>query len=210
MPDGDRVHSRLGGLYQKPYKILCEGVASSEECARTLLKSLKRELQQNAKWSLQLSRVIADLFSECIGPLAFSNDIEAARFSRQIDELTRNVDCPLREKDLIVRASKSVLSDLRHGQETDHHNLQYSIFKRYIKEVYEFRFKERIPLNKEHYAGVSRGELQKRIEAMEPDLDLGIHHFAQTAIKDQKLDKLRLPQRQYRRCVELDENLLAS
>jgi hypothetical protein len=76
--------------------------------------------------------------------------------------------------------------------------------------VYEFRFKERIPLNKEHYAGVSRGELQKRIEAMEPDLDLGIKHFAKTAIKDQKLDKLRLPQRQYRHCVELDENLLAS
>jgi hypothetical protein len=210
MPDGDRVHSRLGGLYQKPYKTLCEGVANSEECARTLLESLKRELQQNAKWSLLLSRDIADLFSEFIGPLAFSNDIKAARISRQIDELTRNVDCPLREKDLIVRASKSVLSDLRHGQETDYHNLQHIIFKRYIKEVYEFRFKERIPLNKEHYAGVSRGELQKRIEAMEPDLDLGIHHFAKTAIKDQKLDKLRLPKRQYRRCVELDENLLAS
>jgi hypothetical protein len=76
--------------------------------------------------------------------------------------------------------------------------------------MYEFRFKERIPPNKEHYAGVSRGELQKRIEAMEPDLDLGIHHFAQTAIKDQNLDTLRLPPRQYRRCVELDENLLAS
>ena len=210
MPDGDRVHSRLGGLYQKPYKILCEGVANSEECARTLLESLKRELQQNAKWSLQLSRVIADLFSQCIGPLAFSNEIEAARISRQIDELTRNVDCPLQEKDLIVRASKTVLSDLRHGQETDYHNLQYIIFKRYIKEVVEFRFKERIPLNKEHYAGVSRGELQKRIEAMEPDLDHGIHLFAQTAIMGQSLDKLRLPQRQYRRCVDLDENLLAS
>jgi hypothetical protein len=210
MPDGDRVHSHLGRLYQKPYKILCEGVASSEECAYSLLKSLRQDLQQSAKWPLLLSRDIADLFSQCVGPLAFSNDIEAARISRKIDELTLNVDCPSREKDLIVRASKSVLNDLRHGQETDMHNPQYIIFKRYIREMYEFRFKERIPLNKEHYAGVSRGELQKRIEAMEPDLDLGIHHFAQTAIKDQNLDKLRLPQRQYRRCVELDENLLAS
>jgi hypothetical protein len=185
-------------------------VASFEDCSRSLLKSLKRDLLHTAKWPLLLSRDIADLFSQCIGPLAFSNEIEADRISRQIDELTRNVDCPLREKDLIVRASKSVLSELRHGQETDYHNFQYIIFKRYIKEVYEFRFKERIPLNKEHYAGVSRGELQKRIEAMEPDLDLGIKHFAKTAIKDQKLDKLRLPQRQYRHCVELDENLLAS
>jgi hypothetical protein len=210
MPDGDRVHSHLGRLYQKPYQIICEGVASFEDCARSLLKSLKRDLLHTAKWPLLLSRDIADLFSQCIGPLAFSNEIEADRISRQIDELTRNVDCPLREKDLIKRASKSVLSDLRHGRETDYHNFQYTIFKRYIKEVYEYRFKERIPLNKEHYAGVSRGELQKRIEAMEPDLDRGIHHFAQTAIKGQNLDNLRLPQRQYRRCVELDDNLLAS
>jgi hypothetical protein len=210
MPDGDRVHSHLSRLYQKPYKILCEGVASSEECAHSLLKSLRKDLQQSAKWPLLLSRDIADLFSQCIGPLAFSNGREAARISNQIDELTRHVQCPLRARDLIVRAGKTVLNDLRYGQEIDSRNLQAIIFERYIKEVYEAGFTERIPLSIEHHDGVSHSVLHRRIEAMKPYLDPGIHKFAQDAIKNQNLEKLRPPRRQFLRCVDLDENLLAS
>jgi hypothetical protein len=41
MPDGDIVHNTLGRLYQKPYKWLCEGTATNDECARELLRSLK-------------------------------------------------------------------------------------------------------------------------------------------------------------------------
>ncbi len=48
----------------------------------------------------------------------------------------------------------------------------------------------------------------RRLEALEPDLDFGIHQFAQTAIKDQNLDNLRLP-RQVRREINFDEDLLA-
>jgi hypothetical protein len=210
MPDGDRVHSHLGRLYQKAYKILCEGVASSEECARSLLGKLRQDLRETAKWPLLLSRNISDLFSQSIGPLAFSNEVEAARISRQIDELTRKADGPLREKELMRRASKSVLNDLRHGQEIEGLNPQTIIFERYIREVYEASFKELIPLSKEHHADVSHRELQQRIEDMEPYLYFGIHQFAQAAIKSQNLNKLRLPQRQCRRSVGLDENLLAS
>jgi hypothetical protein len=210
MPDGDVVHSHLGRFYQKPYKILCEGVASSEDCARAILKKLRLDLRETAKWPLLLSRNIADLFSQVIGPLAFSNDVEAAKISRQIDELTRRVGGSLRGKELMTRASKSLLNDLRHGQEINGRNPQALILKRYIREVYEADFKELIPLSKEHYAGVSHGELQRRIEAMEPYLDQGFHQFAQDAIKSQKLDNLRLPQRKFRRGIDLDENLLTS
>lgn len=210
MPDGDVVHSHLGRFYQKPYKILCEGVANPEDCARSLLKKLRQILRETAKWPLLLSRNIADLFSQSIGPLAFSNDIEAARISRQIDELIRKADGPYREKELITRASKLILNDLRHGREVEGLNLQSIIYKRFIREVYEADFKERIPLSKEHYAGVSHCELQRRIEALEPWLDQGFHQFAQAAIKSQNLDNLRLPKRQCCRGIELDENLLAS
>jgi hypothetical protein len=208
MPDGDRVHSHLGGFYHKPYKWLCEGVARPEECARIILDGLRKDLKQIAKVPLLLSRNISDLLSQKIGPLEFSNDLAAARISRQIDELIRQVDGPYREKELISRASKTVLNDLRHGQEMDASNIQLAIFKQYICEKYEAEFKERIPLSREHHNGVSHGELMRRLEALEPDLDLGIHQFAQTAIKDQNLDNLRLP-RQVRREINLDEDLLA-
>jgi hypothetical protein len=185
MPDGDRVHSHLGGFYQKPYKLLCEGVARPEECARIILDGLRKDLKQIAKVPLLLSRNISDLLSQKIGPLEFSNDLAAARFSRQIDELISQVDGPYREKELLARASKTVLNDLRDGQEIDASNFQLAIFKQYIREKYEAEFKERIPLSREHHNGVSHGELMRRLEALEPYLNRGIHQFAQTAIKDQ-------------------------
>ena len=208
MPDGDRVLSHLGGLYQKPYIWLCEGVARPEECARIILDGLRKDLKQIAKVPLLLSRNISDLLSQKIGPLEFSNDLAAARFSRQIDELISQVDGPYREKELLARASKTVLNDLRDGQEIDASNFQLAIFKQYIREKYEAEFKERIPLSREHHNGVSHGELMRRLEALEPYLNRGIHQFAQTAIKDQNLDNLRLP-RQVRREINLDEDLLA-
>jgi len=208
MPDGDRVHSHLGGLYQKPYKWLCEGVARPEECARIILDGLRKDLKQIAKVPLLLSRNISDLLSQKIGPLEFSNDLAAARISRQIDELISQVDGPYREKELLARASKTVLNDLRHGQEIDASHVQLAIIHQYFREKYEAEFKERIPLSREHHNGVSHGELMRRLEALEPYLNRGIHQFAQTAIKDQNLDNLRLP-RQVRREINLDEDLLA-
>jgi hypothetical protein len=208
MPDGDRVHSHLGGFYQKPYKMLCEGVASPEECVRFILDGLRRDLKQIAKAPLLLSRNISDLLSQKIVPLEFSNDLAAARISRQIDELIRQVDGPCREKELISRASKTLLNDLRYGRDMDASNVQLAIFNQYIREKYEAEFKERIPLSNDHHHGVSHSELMRRLEELEPYLDLGFHQFAQTAIKDQNLDNLRLP-RQNRREINLNEDLLA-
>jgi hypothetical protein len=183
-------------------------VARPEECARIILDGLRKDLKQIAKVPLLLSRNISDLLSQKIVPLEFSNDLAAARISRQIDELIRQVDGPDREKELISRASKTVLNDLRYGREMDARNVQLAIFNQYIREKYEAEFKERIPLSNDHHHGVSHSELMRRLEALEPYLNFGIHQFAQTAIKNQNLDNLRLP-RQVRREINLDEDLLA-
>ena len=131
----------------------------------------------------------------------------SAKSGHQIDDLINLADCPHREKELISRASKTVLNELRHGVEMEASNVQLEIFKQYIREKYEADFKERIPLSREHHNGVSHGELMRRLEALEPYLDLGFHQFSQTAIKDQNLDNLRLP-RQVRREINLNEDLL--
>lgn len=44
MADGDIVHGRLRKLYQKPYKWLCGGKATSNECARVVLEKLKQDI----------------------------------------------------------------------------------------------------------------------------------------------------------------------
>lgn len=208
MPDGDVVHSCLRRAYQQPYKILCEGVASPEECARNILIPLRDNLRQNGQWPLRLSLSISDLLSQKVGPLELANDVEAARISREIDEVIRQADCCLHERELIARASKSVLSELRYGQEKESCNGQSLIFERYILEKYEAEFKDRIPLSNDHHNGISRAELMRRLEALEPHVNLGIQQFAQAAIKHQNLNNLRLPRR-VRYDIDLDENLLA-
>jgi hypothetical protein len=92
MPDGDREHSHLGGFYQKPYKMLCEGMARHKECDRIILDRLLRNLKQIAKGPLLLSRNVSDLLSQRIGPFKFSNDLAVARISRQIDDLSSQVN----------------------------------------------------------------------------------------------------------------------
>jgi hypothetical protein len=210
MPDGDMVHGQLGQRYQNPYKILCEGVASSEECAHKVLAALRKDLQKNSGWPLYLLREIANLLSNCIGPLEFSNDIQASRISLQMDEWMRQADGPPREKELIARTSKSVLNELRHGLEMDTSNFKTILVERYILETLEANFKHKIPLSGDHYNGVSNSELGRRIKAMEPHLSLGIRQFAQNASKNHCFDKLRLPIRDYHRGIDLNEDLLVS
>ena len=137
MPGADMVHGQLGQRYQNAYKILCEGVASSEECAREVLAALRKDLQQNSGWPLYLLHRISSLFSNCIGPLEFSNDTQASRISLQIDELMRQADGPPREKELILRASKSVLNELRNGHQMDTSNFKTTLVERYILETCE-------------------------------------------------------------------------
>jgi hypothetical protein len=210
MPDGDWVHSGLRSRYQKPYKILCEGAASSKECARSLLESLRKDLRDYAKLPLLLARDIADRFSQIIGPLEISNQVEWARISSDIEEMAQKVGGPLNAKELMIRAGKSVLNDIRYGREVETNNMQAKIYERFIHEVFESEFKGRIPLSLEHHAGVSHGVLESRVEAMEPYVDSGIQLFARAAIQNQSLERLPLPRRQFRRDIELNENLLAS
>jgi hypothetical protein len=209
MPDGDKVHGSLRYLYQNPYKILCEGVASDEQCAHGLLKSLRQDLQQKGILPLLLSKEIVDQLSPRINPLLLSNEIEWGRISRDIDERVRRAEGSPNLKALFLRAVKSVFHDVRYGREIDG-DMQTCLLKQYIHEVCDSEFNGRVPLNPNHHAGVARETLQKRMEDMQPHVDSGIEKFAQAAIRSQSLDRLSVQQRHLRAEIDLNENLLAS
>lgn len=54
MADGDIIHGSLGYLYQKPYKWLCEEKASSQECAKVLMKALLKDIKRKVTSLLNL------------------------------------------------------------------------------------------------------------------------------------------------------------
>ena len=66
MPDGDIVHNRLRRLYQKPYKWLCDGKATSDECARAVLEKLKQDIKDKGDLPVMLIQSMADKLVQSI------------------------------------------------------------------------------------------------------------------------------------------------
>lgn len=209
MPDGDIVHSRLRRLYQKPYKWLCEGTATSDECARAVLEKLKQDIKAKGDLPIVLAQAMAASVAQIINNLEEAKESDFTKLSLEFDNLVRQADGSPYIKELILRAGKGYLNDLRCGREVDIIHTSEAIWRQYAHEVYESEFKERIPLTLEHHAGVTQEILDKRIEIMQPSIDSGIQKFAQAAIRNQSVDKLSMPRRSSRKSIDLDEDLLA-
>lgn len=209
MPDGDIVHSRLRRLYQKPYKWLCEGTATSDECAMAVLEKFKQDIKAKGDLPIVLAQAMAASVAQKISNLAEARESDFAKLSVKFDNLVQQADGSPYIKELILRAGKGYLNDLRSGREVDITHTSEAIWRRYAHEVYESEFKERIPLTLEHHAGVTQQILDKRIEVMQPSIDSGIQKFTQTAIRNQSVAKLSMPRRSSQRAIDLDEDLLA-
>jgi len=208
MPDGDIVRGKLRRLYQEPYKWLCEGVASSDECARVVLEKLKRDIKAKGDLPVVLAQVMAASVAQIIGNPKAAQECEVTKLSREFDKIVRQADGSPYIKELVLRAGKSYLNDLRNGRELDIAHASEAIWRRYGHEVYEAEFKECIPTS-EHHAGVAHRILKERIEAMQANIDFGIQKFAQNAIRNQSVAKLSLPRRPSRKAIDLNEDLLA-
>lgn len=209
MPDGDIVHNRLRRLYQKPYRWICEGKATSDECAQVVMESLKKDLIQKGDLPISLCQSMADNLVQAISSVDELRAEDYTALSIGFDRLIQKVDGRPDLKELALRAAKNVLNDLRHGREVDVAHVSVTILERCMHEVYESEFKERIPLTSEHYAGVDYATLSKRIEEIQPNINAGIYKFANDAIKSQSVAKLSLPRRSLRKAIDLDEDLLA-
>ena len=179
-----QVHSKLRRLYQEPYKWLCEGVATSEQCAQTLLQKLKQDIKTKGNLPIVLSQAMADMVAQVISNPEEAREDDCAKLSMEFDFLAQAADGRPYLKELTLRAGKGFLNDLRNGRKGIVDNVSEAILRRYIQEVYESEFKERIPLTSEHCQRVTQDILEKRIEAMQPSIDSGIQKFAQTVIKN--------------------------
>ena len=208
MPDGDIVHNRLPTRYQKPYKWLCEGKASSNECARAVLDPLKKDLKQKGDLPIQLCRDLDHFLSQAVTTPDY-NSVNWAALNRDIEQLVYRSKGRIDVKELFLRAAKSFTHDLRYSRELAVGNTALVIIERYIDEVYRSEFQERVPLTLEHYSGIDKDTLSERIERAEEHIKAGIRKFAKDAINKQSMAKLSLHRRSSRKAIDLDEDLLA-
>lgn len=213
MPDGDKVHNKLRLRYQNPYKELCEGVATSSQCAKSVLKALKKTLQEQGNHPVRLAQAMSDSLQKAIESSGEAGSVSWSDVEATFDELAQKTDSSHKVKELALRAGRVVLHDYRYQTEKDVENASTLIVKQYMRETYESEFKERIPLpskDDKHYAGVDEATLTQRVRDMDPDISAAIHKWAQKVGTTGRVEDIRLPRQPKQKPVGLNDDLLCA
>lgn len=213
MPDGDKVHSKLRLRYQTPYKALCEGVATSGQCAQSLLKALKRTLQEQGNHPVRLAQTMANSLQQAVESSDGMSSVNWSDIGATFDKLAQEIDGSHKVKELALRAGRLVLHDYRYSAEQDMGHLSTLIIKQYMRETYESEFKERLPLlskDQKHHAGIDQETLDQRVRDIDPDVSAAIFKWSQKVDLTGRVEDLRLPRQPKQKPVGLDEDLLCA
>lgn len=186
MTDGDQIRG-LNRSYQKRYNDLSEGKATNDECARSLIKSLQRDIKNKGDIPVILSKSMGEILTQAIsdaGGIAFVN---WATLRQEFSRLVEQADSSHYLKELVLRAGRSILHELEHGEGL---GVDFcpseAILCRYMTEVYEAGFKECISLGADE-------AIRKRLAQIELDVLTAIHKWSKKADADRSVGKLRLP-----------------
>ncbi|MCT7979061.1 hypothetical protein [Laspinema olomoucense] len=210
MADGDIVHDKLSLPYQKVYKMLCEGKADPEECAWMVELAMRKDIQKKGAAPIVLAKRMGEILKEAMENFNKNGSRNWGAVSDQLKHLARQTSCPHDIKELILRASKVILHDFRYGRRTDTDALAEVTVVQYIRELYRSNFKERIPLTREHYAGIDTATLMIRVKALDPELSPVFDKWGKQANADpyHNVAKLKRPPRRKLEELDLDDNLL--
>ncbi len=211
MLDEDIVHMSLAGIYQKPYKVLCEGKLALDECARIRMKALKKDIQKKGSELIVSLQSMAKYLKQTIETTGNSGILDRetlSKVSKHFDRLLRQSNAASQPKELCRRAVKRILHDISYGKSINTDSLPEVMIKGYMQEVYKSEFVERIPLTDPHHAGVERKLLEERIKEMKPDIDTTIEKWGKKADENGHVENLRLPRRSRVQKVDLEEDLL--
>lgn len=209
MPDGDKVHGKLRLRYQKPYKMVCEGVATDSQCARSVLGALKKSLQYQTNHPIRMAQAMAECIQQTVEGIS-SSLIPWSKVGMDFEELARTTDGSPYAKELVLRAGRVVLHAYRNGIEKDVKDVSTLIIKQYMRHIYESEFKERIPLTSKHYAGVDEDTLIKKVAAMDSDISNAISKWATKVAITGRVEDIQLPRQPKQKPVDPDEDLLCA
>ncbi|GET37601.1 hypothetical protein [Microseira wollei] len=88
MPDGDIVHNQLSGLYQKPYRMLCEGKRDLNECAWMAMEALMRDIKSKGATPVVLAKGMGEMLGRAMQNAGKNICVNWAALSMEIDRPT--------------------------------------------------------------------------------------------------------------------------
>jgi len=209
MPDGDIVHSKLSGLYQKPYKWLCEGKANSSEYAWVVKDALIRDIKTNyGIVAVKYAKQMGEMLRQMMKNVSQHSSVNWAALSTEIDRQVGQAKVKHHVQELLRRAAKGILHEFRYNHTAETSNLPEAVVKRLFQEIYKSNFEQRIPLTSNHHADVDNATITERVEALSSDILGEISKWASKATADGDVKNLRRSPRKKVKEIDLDEDLL--
>ncbi|WP_019488084.1 hypothetical protein [Kamptonema formosum] len=208
MPDGDKVHSRLSGLYQLPYKMICERKGDNNECAWYLRKAVLQDIQTNYGVAVKHAKRMGEILGQAMQNAGKNSCVNSAALSMEIDRQVRQSEVKHYVKELLRRAGKRILHELRYNQSMNTSNLPEAVVEQFFQEAYKANFEERIPLNPNHHAGVDNVTVTECVKALRSDIFPEIRKWAKKATTDEDVKNLRRSSRKKVKEIDLNEDLL--
>lgn len=192
MPDGDKIHSRLSGRYQKPYLQICEGQYGAAELARDVARVLKRDLREYGSRPTECMARIAQELQQLPREPLLQATIDWSEQSRMIDRLAQQTKGNRRAIELVVQAGKQLLHELRYGRPVG--NIDQALHERYVQNIYHANFEARIPLAPPPN-GVPYETVAARLDDMRPHVEREIATLAAQLHRGKDPSDLRLHRR---------------
>ncbi len=191
MADGD-VFRKLQRVYIKSYKGLCEGKATIAECARSTMTALKKDIQIKGDLPIILAQKMGEMLNQILGEVNSSTSVDWGNVNKEIEKIVQQVDGLHHVKELILRAGKQFIQEIRHGysEEINVSSASEVIVGNYMNEVYESGFKGCILSTDNHYEGMDGVTLEGKIKDIQPEVMSAISDWAKKAIVDRSVEKL--------------------
>lgn len=209
MPDGDIVHRQLSGLYQLPYKMICERKGDNNECAWYLRKAVLQDIKTNYGVAvIATAKRMGEILGQAMQNAGKNSCVNSAALSMEIDRQVRQSEVKHYVKELLRRAGKRILHELRYNQRADTSNLSEAVVERLFQEAYKANFEERIPLSPTHHAGVDNATVTERVKALRSDIFAELGKWAKKATVDENVKNLRRSSRKKVKQIDLEEDLL--
>ncbi|MEZ4885350.1 MAG: hypothetical protein R3E32_11530 [Chitinophagales bacterium] len=204
MPDGDIIHSKLSGRYQKPYKLLCEDKLDNEICADAIIMALKKDIQKIGNTPIDSLKKMALLIE------AKQNMIH----NRQIHPLTKELETILKGytlstkiREILMSVSHSIIHECKYGFTGDVNDIQKKIVEKYMTEIYETSFKSILETTSSHYEDADNTMIQRKIQEITPLIKDTIIVWAHKSNSTNSVEKLRKLSRK-KVSIDLKEDLL--
>ncbi|NET01126.1 MAG: hypothetical protein F6K61_11245 [Sphaerospermopsis sp. SIO1G1] len=171
--------------------------------------ALIKDLRKKGDAAIVIAKSMGELLAQAILNSGNNKSINYADLNKQIDKLIQKANnITNRTKSILLEATKSIVHDLRYGQQFDIENIPQKIIERYMQKAYISEFEGKIPLISDHHTKVDNLTLTTRMEELRRDIFEQISKWAEKANLDESVAKLRRSRQEPPKDIDLEENLV--